>query len=154
MAGKLVSDTKLPAYSIEDPMPVPDGCTISSILSPTWNFSDFSLEHNNTSNASYVTFLVSLGTGVPSNFGGAEPVAIAGGITPTPEPMGHMGHMNSVSSMAAPSSSDASAWSPCVFAEGVTPSAPSNCSFRYDSATGKLELKADWLCDDLDADRP
>ncbi|GAB1318422.1 hypothetical protein MFIFM68171_08632 [Madurella fahalii] len=36
----------LAPYSIEDPLPTPDGCTISSVVSPSWIFSNFEIEHN------------------------------------------------------------------------------------------------------------
>ncbi len=140
-------------------MPVADGCTISSVVAPSWKFSDFSLERNNTANTDYITLLVKLNTAELSAFGGTEPMVITGGVPPTEAAMpgmgmGPMGGSPSGNSMAVAGASGSTTWYPCTFAEGVTPVAPFTCSFRYDAASSTLDMKSSWICSDLDENKP
>src|SRR5690349_1383830 len=44
--GKVTKREDLPAYSIIDPLPVPDGCTASSMASPSWKITSFEVDSN------------------------------------------------------------------------------------------------------------
>ena len=46
------------------------------------------------------------------------------------------------------------AWYPCAFGAGEQPLAPKACEFRYRAGERVLGVKADWVCIDLDGERP
>jgi len=131
--GTVVEEQDLPPFSIEDPLPVLDGCTLSSVVNPAWRISAFEVDRNssapNATTAS-MTFSVTLAT-LDREF--PFPVTISADEV----------HLNS-----------SDVWYPCRFGEGQIPTAPYRCSFQYDWAKNKLALKADWLCSDLDPKNP
>ena len=136
LKGKLLNEDPLPAYSIEDPLPLPDGCTISSILNPRWAFSAFEVDRttlaaSNDSKSSAISFNVILQT---SNRGFQFPISISQG---------------------APIKD--SSWYSCVIGESGGEGQilwPSKCSLQYNPASNELLLDAEWLCSYLDPDHP
>ena len=131
--GQLLSKTPLPPYSIAEPLPVDDGCTISSVLNPQWTFSQFHVDSTPAGNGpSLVTFEIILKA---PRRGYAYPI--------------------SISQDATAASSDG--WYPCVLGPGAdSPHGlwPSACSIKYTPATKELIFKADWVCGELDPDHP
>jgi hypothetical protein len=135
LAGKPLSETPLAPYSIEDPVPGPDGCTLSSIFHPQWTFSSFEVD-TNAQNASSVSFEVILRTGSP---GFQFPISIYQGDT------------------TRLAGGDDGSWYACVIGPSGDigqPLWPTACSFQYRPATQQLTLKADWACAELDPDHP
>jgi len=127
--GKLMSTTSLPPYSIEDPLPVPDGCTASSIINPRWVLSHFTID-NTTATSPAISFNIILQT---ANQGFQYPILIEQGKA----------------------SSDG--WYECDIGQGGDTGQllfPTKCSFKYAPETKQLALKADWLCSDLDHGHP
>ncbi|KAH8896433.1 hypothetical protein GQ53DRAFT_603414, partial [Thozetella sp. PMI_491] len=134
MYGSPMSQTVLPPYSIEDPLLTPDGCTASSIMSPSWGFSNFRIESrpsNSTETSSTVSFDMVLET-QDNEF--LHSVAVS-------RPNITLGTMQD-------------SWYPCTFAQGEAPVAPRNCSFRYRPSTNTLDVDAEWTCNDLDSKHP
>jgi len=132
LAAQQLSNTSLAPYSIVDPTLGPDGCTISSIYRPAWRFSAFEIDSDQT-NTSSLYFEIILVTGSP---GFQFPISITQDTTPL--------------------AGDPS-WYSCVLgASGDTgpPLFPTACNFKFEAATKKLTLKADWSCAELDADHP
>ncbi|KAK0732210.1 hypothetical protein B0H67DRAFT_478554 [Lasiosphaeris hirsuta] len=130
VSGKVDSQTELAPYSIEDPLPTADGCTISSIVSPSWTLSNFEVDKSGSGGASAIAFNMKLNTKV-NLFD--YPVFVT--------------HSN-----VRLDSTDA--WYPCVFGPNEAPLAPRNCTFQYREKTNTLAINADWTCIDLDADHP
>lgn len=62
VAAQSLSSSPLAPYPIEDPVPSPVGCTISSIYRPQWIYSSFEVE-SDQHNASSVSFHIILTTG-------------------------------------------------------------------------------------------
>ncbi len=137
LKGKVLQEEVLPPYSIDDPLPLPDGCTLSSIFSPRWTFSAFEVDHNasvavaNDGSTSSVSFNLILQTANP---GFQFPISI------------------SQDARVANSS-----WFKCAIGEAGGEGQilwPSECTFQYRPLTKELALKADWTCSDLDPDHP
>lgn len=140
--GTVLSRTDLPAYSIEDPLPTPDGCTVSSILSPAWRFSNFEVEKNSTADAgamATIGFNIQLET--QAHFFDFPVTVLQNGV-----------RLNQTA--GTNSTTVAPAWYPCAFGQSEHPNAPHQCSFQYDGATRKFSVRAEWICDDLDPDHP
>lgn len=128
--GTIAQTTTLPPYSIEDPVPRADGCTLSSILSPKWTFSAFSLATDDL--ATTVTFEVILVT------------QLRGFQYPIPV------------SVAIPHAADAD-WYPCEIGpdgQNEAPLWPYECSVKYKSDEKQIVLNAAWACRDLDDKHP
>ena len=147
--GTQLSETQLPPYAIEDPIPTTDGCTISSVLSPSWSLSNFEIDYNNATSPS-------------------DPGHDHGGGEPAPAPAGgsivsfNM-RLNTLNNFDFPvfvnhldvKVGDAETWYPCSFGPGEQPLVPKKCEFRYhDAPRNELEIKADWVCIDIDASNP
>lgn len=122
---------------MEDPVPGPDGCTVSSIVHPQWSLSAFEIDSNasapagNDSSSSSVSFAIILETG---NSFFDYPVTI------------------SQDTQVANTS-----WYTCAIGpSGDTgpPLWPDDCTFQYEPTTKQLTIKADWTCNDLDPDHP
>lgn len=129
--GEVVSRNSLPPYSIEEPTPGADGCTLTSLFKPQWTFSTFEADSINGKDWS-VSFNIILST--PSA-GYQFPISITQGT-------------NSLAS---------DSWYPCVIGEaGDTGDAlwPTDCSVQYNSASKELNMKANWTCADLDPNHP
>lgn len=135
--GSLLFSDPLPPYSIEDPLPVPDGCTLSSILNPTWIFSAFQVDSNasaaaaNDNSSAVVTFEIILQT---QNPGFQFPVSITQGMQVGDDQ-----------------------WYECDIGGGGNTGQllwPRNCTMQYTPATMEITLKSDWVCSDLDPDHP
>ncbi|KAK3356420.1 hypothetical protein B0T25DRAFT_452307 [Lasiosphaeria hispida] len=127
--GKLVSEEPLPPYSIEDPVPRADGCTISSLLHPQWSFSAFQIAGSGATSS--ISFNLILATG---SRGFQYPIEVYQG-----EKVGD------------------SSWFKCEIGPdgGIDlPLWPYECSFKYEPATKELTLNAAWACKDLDPDHP
>lgn len=146
VAAQQLSSTPLAPYSIEDPVPGPDDCTLSSIFHPQWTFSSFEVDsaaaHGNnassSSSSSSVSFDIILQTGTS---GFQFPISMT------------QGNATSSSQVAG----DGTQWYHCVIgAAGDTGPAlwPTACSFTYQPATKRLALRADWSCSDLDPSHP
>ncbi|KAK4167472.1 hypothetical protein QBC43DRAFT_142349 [Cladorrhinum sp. PSN259] len=135
--GRLVSSAALPPYSLRDPLPEAESCTISSVVSPAWWFSNLVTTTSGTGTGS-VKFGIELAT---SNASFTKyPSVVARGGVPISLLMG-VG--------AEP------AWYPCVFERvGELNLTPTGCAFRYDSVARVLGVSADWKCADLDAPHP
>ena len=131
LTGGPATEAALTPYSISDPIPSADGCTVSSIFNPRWAFSSFQTDSDAASNASTsVTFNIAIQGG---GFGFGAPLIVSQG------PVG------------------ADGWSPCELGPGgevATSGWPVDCSIKYDVASKKLDLKADWVCSDLDPHNP
>ncbi|KAK4220783.1 hypothetical protein QBC38DRAFT_513881 [Podospora fimiseda] len=137
--GRLVSSFPLPPYSLKDPLPTAESCTISSVVSPSWWFSDLVTTTSGTGTGS-VKFGIELATG-NSSFTGFPSVIARGGV-PIKLLMGGAQALEPV-------------WYPCVFESiGELNLTPTACAFKYDSAERVLRLSADWKCGDLDAAHP
>lgn len=151
VTGHVTNTVALPAYSIEEPISAPDGCTVSSLLHPVWLFSAFGYEQKNgssyTSTVGNVNFDLILQT---SNPGFQFPISISQGAkwsgnTTLPYPVG-----NATSTTTEP-------WYDCIIGNGGDDSPtlwPYACRFQYVPSTKQLTLLADWYCSDLDAKRP
>ncbi|KAK4667701.1 hypothetical protein QC763_310480 [Podospora pseudopauciseta] len=133
--GRLISEKPIPPFSLGDPLPTAPSCTISSVVAPSYRFSDFETIVASGSSLGSIRFGVELNTGAaftgyPSTFfrSGVSVSVTEGGST---------------------------AWYPCVLESvGEQSLTPTACAFRYDAATQSLSLSADWKCSDLDASRP
>ena len=126
--------TPLPPYSITDPLPTPDGCTVSSIVGPAWTLSSFEIDSDNKSN-SMATNITDVGFNLQFATGTNEftyPVSVYQGRAIAGKPQ----------------------WFQCTFGADQVPLAPYNCSFTYDPAAKQLTLAADWICSDLDKEHP
>ena len=132
--GQLDAKADLVPYSIEDPLPTADGCTISSVVSPSWTLSNFEISRNasETRGQGAVAFNMKLNTKV--------------NLFDYPVYITHKGMELGTSA--------AEAWYPCSFGAGEQPLAPKNCSFRYVEATRTLAVNAEWACMDLDDQNP
>ncbi|KAK3688778.1 hypothetical protein B0T22DRAFT_512543 [Podospora appendiculata] len=132
--GKVISETSLTPYSIEDPLPTPDGCTVSSIVAPSWLLSNLEVDRNATAGAdapAAVSFNMKLNT---KNNLFDYPVFVS---------------QNDVQLQGG-----ADVWYPCNFGANELPLAPKSCSFQYHPDTNKLAIRADWVCIDIDAAHP
>ncbi|KAK3353989.1 hypothetical protein B0T25DRAFT_480581 [Lasiosphaeria hispida] len=132
VSGKVDSKTELAPYSIEDPLPTADGCTISSIVSPSWTLSNFEVDKSSKASGgpSAIAFNMKLNTKV--------------NLFDYPVFVTHSDvQLNSTDS-----------WYPCVFGPNEAPLAPRNCTFQYRDKTNTLAINSDWTCIDLDADHP
>ncbi|KAK3312170.1 hypothetical protein B0H66DRAFT_608445 [Apodospora peruviana] len=127
--GEVVTEENLAPYSIEDPLPTADGCTVSSVVSPSWILSNFEVEKSSASRGA-VSFNMKLNT--------------KNNLFDYPVFVNH----NDVDLQSADE------WYPCAFGPGELPLAPKNCTFRFDEATNRLDIKADWVCIDVDAVHP
>ena len=119
----------LAPYSIEDPVPGPDGCTLASIFHPQWTLSAFTVEVNSETNTSALSFEIILQTGTR---GFQYPISIYQGA-------------------------DEEGWYKCDIGENGNIGQtlfPTSCRFQYEAAAQKLTLDADWECSVLDADHP
>ncbi|OIW23408.1 hypothetical protein CONLIGDRAFT_585806 [Coniochaeta ligniaria NRRL 30616] len=132
LAAQLLLQSALVPYSIEDPVPGPDGCTLSSIFHPQWTFSAFEVDSTGT-NASSTSFEIILRTGSP---GFQFPISISQDTT----------------ALAGDGS-----WYSCIIGPSGDigqPLWPTSCSFKYQATTQELSLRAEWSCSELDPDHP
>jgi hypothetical protein len=128
LEGKLGTVVTLPPYSIEEPIPARDGCTLSSIFNPRWLFSSFRVDDADSSSPA-VSFEIILQT----ERGFQYPIPIYQGAALE------------------------SGWYECdIGADGGNglPLWPYQCSFKYTPASKELVLKADWACQDVDPNHP
>lgn len=137
VAGSLGEVVTLPPYALEEPLPRRDGCTLTSIFNPRWQFSAFRIydddNGDNGSSAGSVSFEVILQA---QDRGFQYPIPIYQG---------------------APVESDDEGWYECdIGADGGNglPLWPYECTFKYTRATNELVLDAKWACRDLDLDQP
>ena len=126
LAGKLGTVVTLPAYSIEDPVPSRDGCTLSSIFNPRWLISSFWVIDN------AVSFEIILQT---DSRGFQYPMPIYQGEAVAGSPGWYQCQVGADGGNGLP------LW-------------PYACTFKYTAATKEFVLKADWACQDLDAKSP
>ncbi|AEO71843.1 uncharacterized protein THITE_117079 [Thermothielavioides terrestris NRRL 8126] len=142
LEGKLGTVVTLQAYSLTDPVaPFGDGCTLTSIFNPAWEFSAFEVDDtnnggggsNDTSSSASVSFGIILAA---QNRGFQFPIAITQG--------------NATAGAGA-------GWYECAIGPDGgddLPLWPYQCVFRYTAATKELQLRADWACRDLDQAHP
>lgn len=133
--GELAEKTDLVPYSIEDPLPTADGCTISSVVSPSWSLSNFEVTRNASEarGQGAVAFNMKLNT--------------KANLFDYPVYVNHR-------DMEIGAAADDDTWYPCAFGAGEQPLAPKNCTFRYAQKTNTLAVNADWACMDLDPENP
>ncbi|KAL1862770.1 hypothetical protein VTK73DRAFT_6657 [Phialemonium thermophilum] len=151
--GTLVSRTPLPPYSIEDPLPTPDGCTVTSLVDPAWRLSNFEVDRNAsaTEPGARGSLGFSLALDAPGDQFGFPADVVLSDVVLVPSSNAAQGG-NGTSAAAATSGDEG--WYPCVFGQGQEPLVPHSCSFRYDGGTGRFALRAEWICNDLDPDHP
>ncbi|KAK3989608.1 hypothetical protein QBC44DRAFT_342503 [Cladorrhinum sp. PSN332] len=140
--GRLVSSSPLPPYALKDPLPTAESCTISSVVFPSWWFSDLVTTTVPGTGTGSVKFGIELATG-NSSFTGYPSVVVRGGVP--------------ISLLMGGANAEAAepAWYPCVFESvGDLSRTPTGCAFRYDSVERVLGVSADWKCGDLDAAHP
>ncbi|KAK4152588.1 hypothetical protein C8A00DRAFT_44343 [Chaetomidium leptoderma] len=128
LAAKLGRVTTLRPYVLEDPTPASprgDGCTLTSIFAPRWQFSAFQV------NGGQVTFEVILNA---PDRGFQYPIPIYQG-----EKTEGGGWYKC--EVGADGGNGLPLW-------------PYQCEFRYDADTKGLVLRADWECRDLDGVHP
>ncbi|KAK0621994.1 hypothetical protein B0T17DRAFT_509287 [Bombardia bombarda] len=141
--GSVLSSASLPPYSIEDPLPTPDGCTISSVVSPSWLLSNFEVDSSSSSSSN--------ATGAT----GAAPASVSFNmkLNTKNNQFDYPVFVNHYDVRL----DDVESWYPCAFGAGELPLAPKNCSFQYRPGEGddnELAIKADWVCIDIDAAHP
>ncbi|KAK3389881.1 hypothetical protein B0H63DRAFT_428441 [Podospora didyma] len=147
VAGNVVSEQALPPYSIEDPLPAPDGCTISSIVAPSWTLSNFEVdknEANTTGGHDHGHTRRDIDNGPSASISFNMKLNTKAVNYDYPVFVNH----NDVQL------ADAEAWYPCSFGPGEVPIAPKSCSFQYKEATSTLTIKVDWVCIDIDEAHP
>ncbi|KAL2185595.1 hypothetical protein L209DRAFT_452530 [Thermothelomyces heterothallicus CBS 203.75] len=145
LEGSLGTVTTLHPYALEDPVvPTRDGCTLTSIFNPRWQFSHFATtayadddddddDEKKGGSAAAVSFEIILAA---EDRGFQYPIPVYQGGEEEGEEEG---------------------WYECdIGADGGNglPLWPYRCSFRYDADGQELELKADWACQDLDREHP
>ncbi|KAK3399813.1 hypothetical protein B0T20DRAFT_169606 [Sordaria brevicollis] len=132
--GQVVSETALAPYSIEDPVPTVDGCTISSVVSPSWVLSNFELDKSTSTEdeASSASISFNLRLNTQNSFFDFPVFVYSDDVK----------------------LSDANTWYPASFGAGEQPLAPRTCSFRYDYKTQEIAIKTDWVCIDIDPQHP
>ncbi|KAG7288290.1 hypothetical protein NEMBOFW57_007821 [Staphylotrichum longicolle] len=139
-AGNITSRALLQPYSLNDPLPTAESCTIASVLSPAWWFNNF--ETNTTRNGSETVtarFGMELQTGAQATGYVAE--IVANGVR-------YAAPTNGTSAGELP-------WNKCVIESVGDPVlAPTGCEFRYEMASRFLGLRVQWQCADLDAKSP
>ncbi|KAK4446952.1 hypothetical protein QBC34DRAFT_468682 [Podospora aff. communis PSN243] len=145
VSGTLLSRTSLTPYSIQDPLPAADGCTISSVVSPAWTITNFEVVTPPSTPAH------DHGHGAP-----AAPAA--------PGSVGFNIKLNTQTNAfdypvfatnRAVTLADKETWWPCSFGTGEQPLAPRSCKFRYEAGEeAVVRVDADWVCVDLDAGSP
>lgn len=139
-AGNITSRALLQPYSLNDPLPTAESCTIASVVSPAWWFNNF--ETNTTRNGSETVtarFGMELQTGAQATGYVAE--IVANGVR-------YAAPTNGTSAGELP-------WNKCVIESVGDPVlAPTGCEFRYEMASRFLGLRVQWQCADLDAKSP
>ncbi|KAK4198537.1 hypothetical protein QBC40DRAFT_331190 [Triangularia verruculosa] len=132
LEGKVDSVTTLPPYSLTEPIPRDNTCTITSILAPRWQFSAFEIVYTPEKEEwEAINFEIIL-------------AAYTGFQYPIPV---------TVSRAAAREGG----WFECVIgADGANaqPLWPYACLVQFNPETKELKLKADWQCKELDGDQP
>jgi hypothetical protein len=142
-SGNITSRALLPPYSLNDPLPTADGCTISSIVSPAWWFNDFETNTTTAAAAGNSSGVVTARFGMELQTGGASA-----------PPTGNQAVVRADGVRAANVSAD-SPWNRCVLESvGDLALAPTGCEFRFDMASRFLGLRVDWKCADLDPGSP
>lgn len=126
------SATTLPPYSLTEPIPRDNTCTITSILAPKWQFSAFEIVYTPEKEEwEAINFEIILAT--YSGFQYPIPVTVS-------RAAGREG-----------------GWFECVIgADGANdqPLWPYACLVQFNPETKELKLKADWQCRELDGDQP
>ncbi|VBB79619.1 Putative protein of unknown function [Podospora comata] len=132
LAGKVDSATTLPPYSLTEPIPRDNTCTITSILAPKWQFSAFEIVYTPEKEEwEAINFEIILAT--YSGFQYPIPVTVS-------RAAGREG-----------------GWFECVIgADGANdqPLWPYACLVQFNPETKELKLKANWQCRELDGDQP
>lgn len=138
-SGEATGREALPPYSLRDPLPTAEGCTVSSVVAPGWWLNDFV---TNTTRARNDTLTARFGLerrsapGSPP-FGSFSIVAADG-----------------VRYASANGSVDALPWNECQISPANAALAPSACELRYQMATRYLGLNLQWTCNDLNTENP
>ncbi|CAK7216110.1 hypothetical protein SCUCBS95973_002693 [Sporothrix curviconia] len=143
-ADKAATVVPLPPYSITDPLPTPDGCTVSSIVSPAWTLSSFEIDSsadNKTAGSSSSS----------SSNATADITAVGFDLQFT---TGTNEFTYPVSVYQGPAVAGKPQWFQCKFGPDEEPLAPFDCSYTYNATSRQLTLAADWICNDLDRDHP
>ncbi|KAK4171118.1 hypothetical protein QBC36DRAFT_200002 [Triangularia setosa] len=132
LRGKVGSIVTLPPYSLTEPVPRDNSCTITSILAPKWQFSAFEIVYTPEKEEwEAINFEIILAT--YTGFQYPIPVTVS-------RAAGREG-----------------GWFECVIgADGANdqPLWPYACLVQFNPETKELKLKADWQCKELDGDQP
>ncbi|KAK0701425.1 hypothetical protein B0T21DRAFT_300442 [Apiosordaria backusii] len=132
LSGKLDNITTLPPYSLTEPVPRDNSCTITSILAPKWQFSAFEIVYTPEKEEwEAINFEIILATSTGFQY----PIPVTVSRAATRE----------------------GGWFECVIgADGANdqPLWPYACLVQFNPDTKELKLKADWQCRELDGDRP
>lgn len=135
--GNVTSHALLPSYSLDDPLPTTNSCTVASMLSPAWWLDNFET-NTTTDHSDVVTVRFGLELQTSDQPTGSAATVVADGVH----------YSNASSAGALP-------WYSCNFAVVADHAlAPTNCSFQYDMASRFLGLRVQWQCADLDAHSP
>ncbi|KAK3948326.1 hypothetical protein QBC32DRAFT_373646 [Pseudoneurospora amorphoporcata] len=130
--GQVSSETALAPYSIEDPIPSADGCTISSVVSPSWVLSNFELDKSTGDDVSSAAISFNLRLNTQNSLFDFPVFVYHDGVK--------LG--------------DAETWYPGSFGAGEQPLAPKTASFQYADKTQEVAIKTDWVCIDIDPEHP
>ncbi|KAM7218613.1 hypothetical protein V8F06_005932, partial [Rhypophila decipiens] len=136
LKGTALGQKDLPAFSIIDPVLTADGCTVTSLLNPTWRLNYFFVDKGTEKKTSSVGFNIILATYKP---GFGFPLSITQGEKPV-------------------SGSDSGeTWYPCVigpFDPYEERLYPKECTLKWDEAKQEVTINANWECSDLDTNSP
>jgi hypothetical protein len=137
--GNITSRALLPPHSLNDPLATTPSCTISSILSPAWWFTNFET-NTTTTNSDVVTARFGMELQTRDAPTGYTAYVVTNGVR--------------YSNVSANSTAELP-WHECgIESMGDPALSPTGCEFRYDMASRFLGLRVQWACADLDAGNP
>ncbi|KAM7195842.1 hypothetical protein V8F33_006491 [Rhypophila sp. PSN 637] len=136
LKGNILGQKDLPAFSIIDPVLTADGCTVTSLLNPTWRLNYFFVDKGTENNTSSVGLNIILATSKP---GFGFPLSITQGEKPVA------------------GSDSGETWYACLigpFDPYEERLYPKECTLKWDESKEELSIKANWECSDLDTNSP
>lgn len=137
--GNITSRALLPPYSLNDPLATAPSCTISSIISPAWWFTNFET-NTTTQNSEVVTARFGMELQTREQPTGYTAYVVTNGVQYSNESAGEVEELP---------------WYECgIESMGDPALSPTECEFRYDMASRFLGLRVGWACADLDAGSP
>ncbi|EAQ88498.1 predicted protein [Chaetomium globosum CBS 148.51] len=137
--GNATARALLPPFSLNDPLPTAESCTISSLVAPAWWFNGFET-NTTTAHSETVTARFGMELQTAGEASGNFAIVVVEGV--------EVGGGEANSSAELP-------WNRCVLESvGDVALAPTGCELRYDMASGFLGLRVNWTCADLDRGSP